>query len=281
MSVITVDEAASFCGANAGDQNFKTLHAAAESLFSGLCGRLTLESTPTRKAYAISSGGVIYLGNQPITEIQSVSVGVTDGITLNQGSSDALKALVRITEANLYLTTVGGVNAHAEQAFTLEDAKSIQALADEITVFGKGWTATPATDAAAQPSTELLTTVGRWALRTDNTISIPGTPLVDYRAWPEEGIISVTAEDMDSLVGLNYWSAGMAIVRFTAGYTVATLPADIKGAILELIKYIFDNYHDNATGLIGYTLGDETRTFGKPIPENVERVAVRYREEPV
>lgn len=220
---------------------------------------LTIERTLNRKFKSqlhvedvrATQSGELILRNPPIIDVRRVSWGRRDAIIVQNTSSDAASASVRlsVSAAEITLTIIGGTNDGSD-TIDLTSSTTLTAVVTAIDAVGKGWSATigsSQTGFGNHPSGWLLDAGGKECLRQNVYLQIPEEPLSEHRIYDvENGIVNVVSS-LDRVSGYgdapwtqvsrygDYSDLGRHYtVEYTGGW--ATVPADVEEECIQLVK---------------------------------------------
>ena len=229
-----------------------------------------------------SGDGTRYLRlrNWPVTVLSSVSWSKRPVIQIRNTSSDATRALVSVDVADqeLRLSVIGGDNAGVSSPIDLTAAGSdtIAELITTINALGVGWDAL-IDDPAFEDmlSTELLEVKG--LVVTD--IEDKGTPPYEDLLAPDP-IIQV---DVNEETGMVYMPGGWpegnrnVMATYTGGFS--TIPGDLKGAVLRLVKLTYDKIQESGDGMRTVSLGGGVSlAYLDEIPSAIQNTLDKYKD---
>ena len=280
MSLVSLADVKEFLGIavtdNSQDDVITFFHEGMEAWASDYCLR-ELESTSyTRELYDGNGDTVLYLRNYPVTAIIYVSTSRDNAIKIKNTSTDASYATVNISSTTLTLTVSGGDNEDATNLL-FADYATLTLLVAAINAVGKGWDAALVlSDYASIKSTELLETHGLYCGSRSNTtasyeyLDIAGDPISEFRLRNSKAI---------------YYPYGFTngtdniIVSYTAGYTTTTLPNDLKLALLQGIKFLFQQHEEDREGVTDFSISGfmSTKLEQRELPKIVLDTLLRYQ----
>ena len=197
----------------------------------------------------------LLLDNQPIIQVDQVSIGILGLLNVINDDTTARQAFVKVTTNGIVLTIEGGTNAGTD-TINLTTYPTIQTAADVITAIGKGWAGTViSTDYALYPSADLFSEdTNKECLDSNVVLYAPGDALSDYILYPDEGKI--------------YYYGGFPkgnkniFIQYRTGYV--EIPGDLELATIELVVFMFSVSKSDLT-LSSERLGDHAWTKGDGI----------------
>lgn len=220
------------------------------------------------------------LRNWPVTVLSSIAFSKRPVIQIRNTSSDATRALVSVDVADqeLRLSVIGGTNAGASSPIDLTDSAS-DTIAELITVanvLGKGWDLViDDSRFEAMLSIELLEVKGLVVADIEDT----GTPPYEDLLAPDP-IIQV---DVNEDTGMVYMPGGWPVgnrnimASYTGGF--ATIPGDLKGAVLRLVKLTYDKVQESGDGMKSVSSGGGvTLSYLDEIPAGIQRTLEKYMD---
>lgn len=230
----------------------------------------------------ISGNGSRYLRlrNWPVTVLSSVAISTRAVIQIRNTSSDATRAIVDVDVADqeLRLSVVGGVNAGVSSAIDLTAAGSdtIAELISTINALGKGWDALIDDNRFEDMlSIELLEVKGLQLADIEDT----GSPPYEDLLAPDPLIQIDVNEDTGSMYRPSGWPSGNrnVIVSYTGGF--ATIPGDLKGAVLRLVKLVYDRIQESADGMKTVSLGGGVSySYMDEMPVGIKKTLEKYMD---
>lgn len=246
MTIVTAGEVLSFLD-EAGSDNEETIKAileAVEKYVSTYCRR-TFESTSyTREEYNGRGYQIINLKQYPATAVDRVAVGTRSAIEI-KNTSTGTWASAGVTATGLRLV----VDGTADVTVLFADYATITAVVAAVNALGSGWSASiSSSDYASFKSTDLIP---------QSASSCIDSSIV-YLSIPNIAQSSVSV-DLDS--GQIRLSSGFSrgfknvFVDYTAGYTAATMPDDLKLAVKIIVQYIYEKLDQNLFGIDLFNLG--------------------------
>jgi hypothetical protein len=194
-------------------------------------------------------------------------------IRIKNTSSDASRATidVDVSAQLLYYAIIGGANATARTSIDLTDAGSdtLAELVTTLNALGNGWSAEiEDTDLNSIPSPELLEVMGlncgvprRGGDATFKDLEIPGEPLGDgFR------VDNATTGTIYNTRG--FWSGiNNIVVSYTAGYTAATMPSDLKLGVLAGAAALYARGEEDGFGVTQFDQGTLEVNYADWLPD--------------
>ena len=207
-----------------------------------ICNRKFMSQTVRERVYP-EPGRKVILKNYPIIDVREVSVGRRDAIRVQCTASDAVAALVRVSESggDVDLQIVGGASAGTTN-LTFSSYATITLLSAAITATS-GWSSEVMGSLGAAPTLDLIDTPGLYCLNQNAYIELPDKQHADYQ------IVDVN----NGMLKVSGTGNAEVFVRYTGGY--ATVPDDLQQIVLEIIKETMDA-KSRDTSLKSETLGD-------------------------
>jgi len=209
----------------------------------------------------------LYLPNYPITDVARL-VDTTIGVfTIYNNSSDASRAMARVTSTGIVLTIIGGDN---EDTSTLlfADYATLTLLSNAIADLDKGWVTAVSSNYTGHVSTDLLDRASSYCLNVTISLEIPGTPEWNFEIYEDEGYL--------------YKASGFSkgrrniILDYTGGYI--TIPASLEQACQSMVKYLYDatdadsSMKSEKLGDYQYTLSDKVQ-----LPDYIQNVLIPFK----
>jgi hypothetical protein len=234
---------------------------AVDGLFNALADYEFDSTTYVNQEYNGTGGPRLWLKHIPVTAITQISTGRIPAIRIKNTSSDAQRATIDIDVSAelLYYAIIGGTNATVRTSIDLTDAGSdtLAELITTINALGKGWSAEIAeTSLNSILSTELVEVMGlncgvprRGGSAQLQDLEIPDTPLgAEIRIEdPEMGTLNYPGGFPK---GINN-----VIVSFTAGYTSATMPNELKVAVMVGAQALYIRGEEDGFGVTNFSIG--------------------------
>jgi len=209
------------------------------------------------------------LKNRPITAVAGAFVGRLDAINIKNTDGAASNASVTITTSTMTLTLTGGANP-GDNSVAFSSYATLSAVVGEINTFGEGWSAAMvSSDYDDMASTELLPVAGKYVGARGSVT--PGWTPLEIVGDPASGF---EVDGDDALYRPGGWPCGTnnIAVSYTAGYSSATMPGDLKEAVLRWVKIAYDRIEESGDGMKSMTVGQITTTYLAEIPDTVRLV---------
>lgn len=220
------------------------------------------------------------LRNWPITVLSSIAVSKRSIIRIRNTSSDATRALVSVDVADqeLRLSVIGGTNAGVSSAIdlTASGSDTIAELIATANALGKGWDLVIVNSVFEDMlSTELLEVKG---LNVAN-IEDSGSPSYEDLMAPDP-LIKV---DVNESTGMVYMPGGWPegnrniMATYTGGFS--TIPGDLKGVVLRMVKMIFDKVQEHADGMKSINVsGGVSLAYLDELPKGMQKTLDKYKD---
>ena len=256
MSIVSSAEILAWIGSDSYDANMTLLHLGIEQMVKGQCGK-EFESFTYFEFYD-GKGGYYRLevDHQPITGITRVSNGYDAVIKIKNINTDATTASVKVDGTNVTLTVNGGAG-NSTSALAIATYTTLTLLVNAINALSSayGWTAELYDNDYSAKKTALLPAqqidVTSWVNTEDWDYLYMGEP-IDFKIVDNKYIEGYFPHGSQNIV-----------VSYTAGST----PADIKFAILVLIKSAYSRKTVNTEGVKRFTVNEITTEYYDSIKE--------------
>jgi len=248
-----------------------------DELFNRECHR-EFDSTAYVNELLDGTGGQsLWVKNPPIVVAPIVFGGKTDAINIRNTDTTATyaQALVDQDNSKLILTLLGGSNPGADEV-DWATYTTLSAVVTQINTWSaKGWTASvydSSLNNEVSPQLlpgSIMCGSQRGVTATDETLKIPDEPINIERFVGETGEIirsSVFARGVQ-----NY------AIRYTGGYTAATMPNDLIGAVCEGIKALVDRGEESGFGVESFSSSELTIKFTEWLPLSTLQAMDFYR----
>ncbi|KKN07932.1 hypothetical protein LCGC14_1061860 [marine sediment metagenome] len=251
-----------------------TIHAGVEAAVLTYCDRDAFDSNSYTHEKYRGNDGNLYLRNWPVTDLIQISTSVTAGLQIKNTATDVTRATAKVdvSAQTLTLTVTGGTSASSE-SIDLSSASydTLTELVARVNALGNGWSAQIATtDLNSILSTELLEQTLRVGSRGNRAAGWHDLDIPD----PLDGV------EFDEDFGAVYGRfSGRVYVSYTGGF--ATIPNDLKMAVLRWIKLIDGRVEENADGLDTADDGDLSVKYTMEIPEVVKLTLDDYRNKAI
>jgi len=253
MAIITTAQFKEYIGLTGStyDTLIGALISRAQKAMESECSR-AFDSTSYTEYCDGTGTTLLHLDQWPVTAVGSVGVGITDPIQVTNTSSDAYNATVSNDGTTLTLAIEGGTNDGSD-TLTLT-SYTFTSLVAAIVALGKSWSATLMVSAMGVWDAErLFECYGLGCLDQYAYLQTPNELAADFTVYPNYGTI--------------YYAAGFpagyrnVLVRYTAGYSTTTMPADLQQICLELVKVYYSGRTASAVNVKSERLGDHSITY--------------------
>lgn len=264
MSLVAMKDIVVFLGLDTetiADKNLGILHTSIEAWVDRYCGR-AFSSTSYKERYDGTGTQELILDYHPIISLNRLCIGTNDGINIKNTNS-SFHASVSINGTTLTLYKDGATSTLALATYT-----TLATLIAAINLLS-GWQAELVSSSySSYPSNVLQEQFGlqcinnRWV-----SLQIPDEGEDDFEVYPNEGRIFLWAGFPEGHRNV--------YVEYTAGY--ATIPEDLKLAILILIKYFYQRRVEESFGVTSYSLAGVSATFeAEGIPKQASDILHSY-----
>lgn len=274
MSIVSLSEIENFIGINesyteepgiATTTAIQSLLDSVDQFVKTCCKKDFEETSYSKEVYYTDRFGMICLKNYPIVYVDRVAVGENDGIKIRNTNTYST-ASVSVLSTGLRLIKDGTANSTVLFA-------TYQTLADVVTAVNliSGWEAQLVSSSNGTiKSTELVERFGASAINNNwVNLGIPAEAEYEIKVFKNEGIIYIK----------NYNSCYPIYIDYTAGYTTATMPEDLKLGFKILFKELYDKRDQSGFGLSGYTISRIKLFYEKQdLPKEVTNILDRYRK---
>jgi len=202
-----------------------------------------------REYYSGQGTSHLWLENIPIVNINMLSEGRDDAMTVTYDNGDAAYATVEVTDSSVRLRKkVSGNTTVNELAFSdYTTIGSLDTAIDELS----GWTATVVSSFDDYPTSDLIVSPAKSANDADVTLEVPSACETDYEI--EDADIGRIYNPYGFTRGHKNW-----FIEYVAGYD--TVPAPIESACLELVGMMY-NLSTRDTSLKSERIGDYSFTM--------------------
>ncbi len=261
-------------------------HRGVEKEVKNYCGWEIESGTYTNRLVDGTGTSWLGLGLKNITALSRIAIDTVEVIKIKHSTlSSNAYAKVNYTDnapISLGLEVDDGADVSSATNF-FATYTTMTTLIAQIT--GNGWSAEIYdSDYGAFGSTNLLRidnlACGTWdgADPGWQYLYMPGEPIRGFEISREEGSLYLNTG----------WPSGVRNipVTLTAGWTTATMPADLKRAVAMLVKYFYNKHQQDATGIKSFDLGhlkieyalETTETGQKSIPiEILDVLDLKYK----
>lgn len=220
------------------------LISAASAIIERATGRSFITATYTER----HDGGrrSILLRNYPVTALDWVATARSTCLSITNTSSTNQRAHATTTETGLRLTRVASGAISIDTSVTWANNATIAAVASAVNNLGNGWSASVVGDFGLWPSSEI------YDGQATSCIS-PAT--VDLKIFDEHIDCSLREAASGIVDGRFPYGMKNILVRYVAGYSQSSLPADLQEAVALLVSSLFDE-HQGDGDLRSEVLGD-------------------------
>lgn len=249
-----------------------------EAWIQKYCSRTFESTTYTLEKYNGSGGKYLYLKNYPITALYRIAVGTVDPIRI-KNTATGTTASVSVTSTGIVLEKDGV----ADSTVLFATYTTIATVVSAINALGNSWVAVVAdTSYNTFASSSLLKVFGQNCIDSNEV----------YLKMPDEALDDFEVNENNGMV---YCSSGFPsgfnniYVTYTAGYSEASMPEDLKYAVKLGTKQQFDRRDQEMWGVDSYTVGDITIKYSSgaasskdtgtvPMPREAIEILARYRK---
>ena len=263
---------AGFSALDAGEQS--ALIAAASRAVEAHLGRAIGSAARDEVATPDGRDGTIFLRHYPVASISRISAGleVALSITNTDAAVDLAVAEMATTGAaddptytGLVLTRVASGTTTVSSTLAFATYKTLATLAAAVANLGAGWAATVGAGLDNFPSAQLWKQVGaRGAASPDSA---------DFPAFVEDiQAIEVRHESGTIVLPRRPRSDRRVRVQYAAGYATADVPAAIKRATLQTIRYLAGPA-GSGQGVVKSSFGDRSYELAAPSASGIPAVA--------
>ena len=242
------------------------LHTEVEKWISTFCNR-TFESTSYTERYDGDDSDTLFLKQYPVTDVSRVSYGKLNIIAVHN-TNEYTTATVSVNSTGIVLTKDGT----SDSTVTFAAYTTLSAVVAAINLIS-GWSATLQDSTYSNyKSTELRDVYGLNCIDDEDAyLYIPNTPMASFVPYFNEGY----------LYNENCWPKGNRniYVDYTAGYSSANMPPDVKMAVKLIVKHIYQRHQEESLGANSYSLGGISVSFDpEGIPVQALRTLKSYRK---
>lgn len=245
---------------------------AVEEFVKTYCDR-TFESDTYEEEIHDHRGGIVSVKEYPIISVSKITTNLTTVLNV-KNTNEFTTATVEATTTGLTLTYNGAASTLAFATYT-----TVTDLNDAINALGSGWVSTM----ESGKSTVLTSAVvRRYAQEAVNNNQVGVFILGDGFSYQ---VKDVNAGLIDIVLGGNYYGyyndsyhsgdgnyngasqrthyhvphGRVMYVNYTAGY--ATIPEDLKNAMLQFVSYLYNKNDSTLTGVKSYSIEDLSKEF--------------------
>jgi len=271
LAILSDCNATDFLGVTAGSvesDNALAIRDAVEAWLQKYCNRTFESTTYTLEKYNGTGTKYLYLRQTPVTALYRVATSTTDVIRI-KNTSEYTTASVSVTSTGIVLEKDGSTNTTALFA----TYTTMTALATAISAIS-GWSASVASSTYN-------------SYKSSNLLKVYGLNCIDsnevYLRMPDDALDDIELNENNGMI---YSSSGFPkgfnniYVTYVAGYTSASMPADLVFAVKVFLKSIYDKFTAGSWNVRGYRIGDISMYLNDgnvEIPRETEEILARYR----
>ncbi len=233
-------------------------HQGVEAEIKSYCGWDPESATYTNIMVDGAGGQKIWPGHKNITSLVRAATGKRAAINIKHSTASS-NAYAKVTYTGLVPTSLGLVVADGTDESSTTDAfadyATLTLLVAQInTRSGNGWSAelSDSTYGIFAPTT-LLEVDSLYAGTEDG--NDPGWSELQM---PGQAIRGVEVERTEGgLYLVSGWPSGTKNIAltYTAGWTSADMPADLKNAVVSFVQYFYNKQQNDLTGIKSYSMG--------------------------
>jgi len=227
------------------------IHQGVEKWVKTFCRR-DLESASYTEWYDGDGSEYLWLKQYPVTAITRVSVGLIDVISI-RNTNDYYYASVNCSPASLVLT----INATTSTLLIATYSTMATLVAAINALSANGWSAEiMSSDYNNFPSSSLKSAYGLACVKDQSVyVKMPDWTSIDFIPYLEEGQGYLHRE--------GGWFKGNQniYVSYAAGYSSATMPADLALAIKEAVQYVYELRQNSSMGIKSWSLEGVSMTY--------------------
>lgn len=227
--------------------------------------RKSFESASFREFKDGDGRNFVLLKEYPITDITRVAIGRRDAFRV-RNTNTTTTASATCTRTGLVLTR----NGTADSTCLFATYTTLTTLAAAVSALS-GWEGeVSSSEYASYLSTDLLEKYGLRCI--DNNwvyFQIPETGEDDFQVDLDAGILTLTANSSRGTKNV--------MVEYTAGYSSATMPEDLKSAVKIIVKDWYEKRNESGFNLSSYSIGGVSKTYLEHIPREAKKILDSYR----
>jgi len=215
------------------------------------------------------------LKQRPVTAITQLSIGRDNAIKVKNTAADATNAYVKVDSTKVTLVVLGGTSASSSEV-DYATYKTLTAVVTQINTLGKGWVAALAdSDLAAILSTQLIACESLYCGARANTtasyeyLEIPSTPVGGFKYKGNIGEIYLVSGFPKGYQNI--------YIGYTAGYSAALMPHDLKLSISVAVKHLYDRRDEDGFGKESIAVAGLSQKYVELLPEETLAVWQSYR----
>ena len=237
--------------------SFDLTHQGVEQEIKNYCGWELESKTYTNIAVDGSGGDYIWPGHKNITALVRAAMGKRAAINIKHGTASS-NAYAKVTYTDLVPTSlelvVGDGSDAGDSSDAFSDYATLTLLVDQINDNSADWSAELYdSNYGVFASTNLLEVDSLTAGTEDG-----GDPGWTELQMPGEAIRGVEVERTEGkLYRPGGWPSGTnnVILTYTAGWTSANMPADLKQAVAMMVGFFYNKHDQGITGIKSYSMG--------------------------
>jgi len=231
---------------------------------SSICMR-NFESQSYSEKYDGRGFGRLNLKQYPITAVSRLSIH-TRGALRIYNTNAYTTASVSVVSTGLVLI----LNGSSDETVLFATYTTLGDVVTAVNALGDGWYAELiVSDYTSYASTELNITYGRSCINSQSVyLNMPDSAEGDFTVFSNEGQIQ----------RVGGFAEGSQNIRldYTAGYTAALMPNDLKLAIQILIQWIYQKRFDKAFGVQVYSIDKFRIEYQTNPPSDARQILQKY-----
>jgi hypothetical protein len=268
LELVSMKEVVNFLGLDSEeteDKNLNLLALAVEDWVQNIYCHKKIVSADYTERYDGTGDQYLLLDNYPIISLDLLSIGTDDVISIKNTTTYGYATVsVSSTVVTLNLNGTSSTLALATYTTMTTLVNAINALSSS------GWTASLMSSSyASYPSSLLLEKMGLNCINSAYIyLPMPDDGEDNFEVYPNEGKIQFYA-------GFPQGHRNV-YVKYTAGY--ATIPDDVKVAVLILIKNLYQRRSEESFGMQSYSVTGISVSFEQdPMPMQAKYLLAQYR----
>ncbi len=273
MSIVSQESILDFLAPATGTEENLVIdiHAGVEDWVKGYCRRTFENTSYALERYNGTGTPNLYLKNYPVTALTRLAIGSWDVLSVTNTNNNTY-ATVSVSDTGITLSRAGVVDV----SLTFAGYTTISLISAAITAAGNGWTSSVLdTRFSSYSSSSLLK---RWGANCNDNYTVwlqmpyPYTTQ-DFDLYDERGQIILKYSSFPK--GKNN-----VFVTYTAGYTSATMPEDLKTGIRIFCKNVYDKYKDDMFNVASYRIGEFSVSYlkeGNRVPNEAVEMFASYK----
>ena len=237
--------------------SLRSTHEGVEQEIKNYCGWKIESATYTNITVDGSGSDWIWPGHKNITSLVRAAAGTRTAINIKHSTASS-NAYAQVTYTALVPTSLELVvtdgSDESSSTDTFADYATMTLLAAQINANDADWSAEfYDSDYGIFASTNLLEVDNLYAGTEDGTdpgwseLKMPGEALKDVVIERTEG----------GLYRSGGWPAGVQNIplTYTAGWTTANMPGDIKEAVALMVRFFYNKHEQETMGIKSYSMG--------------------------